>query len=332
MAAALLRGSRILGRLGAEYGHTNASAWLCYSWAAPASGPPDPWQHSFHGLALQTAPRCQPCQPCLQQQATERTLARHYQSISTAPPAAQSLGPELSDEQILRQLFTYVWPKDNPEFKRRVSGALVLLLASKICNIQVRSLRSQLRIETSQIACTCSPVRCTPEGSLSVDARASRVRCAPPTVAHGRAAARWPCVSYGDLGQVPARVHVRSSSSPSVSSAPRAQVPFLFKYTVDALADPTAHEAHMLAVAGVASPIALLAAYGCARAGATLASELRNAVFAKVAQGTIRKVGNQVRGQLVSISACFSDQQNSSVAKADVQQMRLNTCAAICRC
>jgi hypothetical protein len=73
-----------------------------------------------------------------------------------------------------------------------------------------------------------------------------------------------------------------------------AQVPFLFKYTVDALASPGSVDGQLLAAAGLASPVALLAAYGCARAGASLMSELRNAVFAKVAQGTIRKVGNQV--------------------------------------
>jgi hypothetical protein len=72
------------------------------------------------------------------------------------------------------------------------------------------------------------------------------------------------------------------------------QVPFLFKYTVDALATPGMQDPQVLATAGLASPVLLLLAYGCARAGSTMMSELRNVIFAKVAQGTIRKVSNQV--------------------------------------
>ena len=83
------------------------------------------------------------------------------------------------------------------------------------------------------------------------------------------------------------------------------QVPFLFKHTVDALASPEAAAAAAvspdmyltLGLAGV--PVALIGAYGCARAGAVVMSELRNAVFAKVAQGAIRKVGGQVRSSSI---------------------------------
>ena len=145
------------------------------------------------------------------QHAHQLARARHFSAsaaAASAPPAVQTPAHGLTDQQIIRQLFGYVWPADNPEFKRRVAGALALLLGSKLLNIQV---------------------------------------------------------------------------------------PFLFKYTVDALAAPGVPDAQTLAMVGWASPVVLLAAYGCARAGASLMSELRNAVFAKVAQGTIRKVGNQVR-------------------------------------
>jgi hypothetical protein len=46
--------------------------------------------------------------------------------------------------------------------------------------------------------------------------------------------------------------------------------------------------------AAVASPLVLLAAFGCARIAASLMNEARNAVFAKVTQGAIRKVSNKV--------------------------------------
>ncbi len=62
----------------------------------------------------------------------------------------------------------------------------------------------------------------------------------------------------------------------------RLQVPFLFKYAIDALtADPTGH---MLAEMPMIQllPATVLLGYGAARAGSSLCNELRNAVFAKV--------------------------------------------------
>ena len=81
------------------------------------------------------------------------------------------------------------------------------------------------------------------------------------------------------------------------------QVPFLFKHTVDAVA--ASGEVASIATAGLAAPAALMAAYGAARAGSSLMSELRNAVFAKVAQGTIRKVGNQVLAHLHELDLSY---------------------------
>lgn len=49
------------------------------------------------------------------------------------PPAEA----ELSDQHILRELLVHLWPKDNPEFRTRVVGALGLLVGSKLLNIQV---------------------------------------------------------------------------------------------------------------------------------------------------------------------------------------------------
>lgn len=59
------------------------------------------------------------------------------------------------------------------------------------------------------------------------------------------------------------------------------QVPFMFKFAVDALtADPTGALAAGQLLPMV--PAAALLGYGAARAGASLFNELRNAVFAKV--------------------------------------------------
>ncbi|XP_065057329.1 iron-sulfur clusters transporter ABCB7, mitochondrial-like [Rhopilema esculentum] len=67
------------------------------------------------------------------------------------------------------------------------------------------------------------------------------------------------------------------------------QVPFLFKYAVDYLnnAPLVISDAE---TAAVSMATILLLGYGTARAGSSLFNELRNAVFAKVAQHSIRKM------------------------------------------
>ena len=71
------------------------------------------------------------------------------------------------------------------------------------------------------------------------------------------------------------------------------QVPYLFKYLVDAL--PSSPEAAAAAIdPTVGVPIALLLGYGASRAAASGLQEYRNAVFAHVAQDAIRRVGRSV--------------------------------------
>ena len=227
--AALRRCYQVLGSAEARVGLSEVLHAHSWRWVQPQGCAPARWLYStpldqrreqdsaatlrqpVPGLASgQFPPSTGAHAAVYSQHAHQLARARHFSAsaaAASAPPAVQSLAHGLTDQQIIRQLFGYVWPADNPEFKRRVTGALALLLSSKLLNIQV---------------------------------------------------------------------------------------PFLFKYTVDALATPGAPDAQTLAMVGWASPVVLLAAYGCARAGASLMSELRNAVFAKVAQGTIRKVGNQV--------------------------------------
>ncbi|KAG0585767.1 hypothetical protein M758_2G035900 [Ceratodon purpureus] len=119
----------------------------------------------------------------------------------------------VADARILRSLASYLWPKDNPEFRRRVALALSLLVASKVLNVQV---------------------------------------------------------------------------------------PFMFKYAVDALSTAAGATGATAAASAAttsllfATPTAVLLGYGIARAGASACNELRNAVFAKVAQGTIRTVARKV--------------------------------------
>eukprot|EP00250_Pteridium_aquilinum_P006889 c16715_g1_i1 orf=215-2596(+) len=91
------------------------------------------------------------------------------------------------------------------------------------------------------------------------------------------------------------------------------QVPFMFKYAVDALstsvdaagaAAVATPSSSMIAVA-FGTPMAVLVGYGMARAGAAACNELRNAVFAKVSQGTIRIVARKVFFHLHNLDLQF---------------------------
>ena len=89
-----------------------------------------------------------------------------------------------------------------------------------------------------------------------------------------------------------------------LAHAPTTQVPFVFKYTVDALAaDPSgATPAALLGGALVLTPAALLVGYGAARASSTLCNELRNAVFAKVTQGQCACVQRRQRAGIGKVA------------------------------
>lgn len=97
------------------------------------------------------------------------------------------------------------------------------------------------------------------------------------------------------------------------------QVPFILKQTVDFLNHETGN---VLALSDPASTIlsfstTLLIGYGAARAGASLFNELRNAMFAKVAQNSIRQVARNVFLHLHSLDLSFHlSRQTGALSKA----------------
>ncbi|RZC44900.1 hypothetical protein C5167_037864 [Papaver somniferum] len=90
------------------------------------------------------------------------------------------------------------------------------------------------------------------------------------------------------------------------SSVLNVQVPFLFKLSVDWLSNATGTAASLATFSATnstylalfVSPVAVLVGYGIARAGASACSELRSAVFSKVALRTIRTVSRKVFSHL----------------------------------
>ncbi|XP_050392679.1 iron-sulfur clusters transporter ABCB7, mitochondrial isoform X3 [Patella vulgata] len=96
------------------------------------------------------------------------------------------------------------------------------------------------------------------------------------------------------------------------------QVPFIFKCVVDYLNKPSEY-LHMetVPIAIMTTATALMIGYGVARAGASGFNELRNAVFAKVAQSSIRRVANNVFLHLHSLDLNFHlSRQTGALSKA----------------
>ncbi|CAM9878675.1 unnamed protein product [Ascophyllum nodosum] len=94
------------------------------------------------------------------------------------------------------------------------------------------------------------------------------------------------------------------------------QVPFIFKNLVDTLGE-TSQTAAAAGLAGaplevsVAVPVALVLGYGIARSAASGAQELRNAVFAVVAQRAIRRVARDVFEHLHDLDMSYHLAKNT---------------------
>lgn len=81
------------------------------------------------------------------------------------------------------------------------------------------------------------------------------------------------------------------------------QVPFIFKYAIDAIEDPAAASIPALLV-GVA-PTSMMLLYGATRACADAMTQLRNAVFVAVTEGALRRMARRTFRHLHSMELSF---------------------------
>ncbi|HEV8679632.1 MAG TPA: ABC transporter transmembrane domain-containing protein, partial [Stellaceae bacterium] len=89
-------------------------------------------------------------------------------------------------------------------------------------------------------------------------------------------------------------------------------IPFLYKAAVDALSQPGAAQAAMIAV-----PVAAILAYGAARVMSQGFNELRNAVFAKVGQRAVRQVALAAFRHIHALSLRFHlERRTGGLARA----------------
>jgi ABC-type transport system involved in Fe-S cluster assembly fused permease/ATPase subunit len=101
---------------------------------------------------------------------------------------------------------------------------------------------------------------------------------------------------------------VLASASLVVAKIANVYVPFVFKHMVDALGTPGAL---------VALPLGLLAAYGLARIMAQAFAELRDGIFAKVAQRAIRSLALKTFRHLHALSLSFHlERQTGGLTRA----------------
>uniref|UniRef100_A0A9J8CYA1 Iron-sulfur clusters transporter ABCB7, mitochondrial n=1 Tax=Cyprinus carpio carpio TaxID=630221 RepID=A0A9J8CYA1_CYPCA len=96
-------------------------------------------------------------------------------------------------------------------------------------------------------------------------------------------------------------------------------VPFMFKYAVDGLNQMSGHMLNLSDAPNTVATMAtaVLIGYGVSRAGAALFNELRNAVFGKVAQNSIRRIARNVFLHLHNLDLGFHlSRQTGALSKA----------------
>src|ERR1051325_11668690 len=96
-------------------------------------------------------------------------------------------------------------------------------------------------------------------------------------------------------------------------------VPLLMKSIVDGLSANTSG-AGQLAVAAVAVPMGLIAAYGLLRLSSTLFYELRDIVFVKVAQRAMRRIALEVFHHLHALSLRFHLERQTGGLTRDIER------------
>uniref|UniRef100_K3X9V5 Uncharacterized protein n=1 Tax=Globisporangium ultimum (strain ATCC 200006 / CBS 805.95 / DAOM BR144) TaxID=431595 RepID=K3X9V5_GLOUD len=122
----------------------------------------------------------------------------------------------------------------------------------------------------------------------------------------------WPSEKTDEAKEIKRKV-VASASLVLVSKALTIQVPFLFKELVDSL---SVTSTALAASPEVTVPLAIVLGYGVARFSANASSELSNAVFASVAQKTIRKVAIRVFNHLHAMDLTFHlDRQTGALSR-----------------
>jgi ABC-type multidrug transport system fused ATPase/permease subunit len=130
----------------------------------------------------------------------------------------------------------------------------------------------------------------------------------------------WPDSSENNSSSIKKRV-VASVSLLVASKLINIQVPFIFKSLIDTFSIDVA-EANSAVISSlevtpavaeviISAPIALVLGYGIARSTAAGFAELRNAIFAKVAHGAIRKISRNIFVQLHNMDMQFHIDRNT---------------------
>lgn len=96
-------------------------------------------------------------------------------------------------------------------------------------------------------------------------------------------------------------------------------VPFLFKYTVDHLNNSPV-DISTVETASATVATALILGYGAARIGATFSNEMRNLVFAKVTQSSIRKMADQAFTHLHSLDLGYHLQRKTGLISKSIDR------------
>ncbi|KAJ1454217.1 P-loop containing nucleoside triphosphate hydrolase protein [Pelagophyceae sp. CCMP2097] len=189
---------------------------------------------------------------------------------------------------------------------RRVGGRpAVILRSARLLTGGLGALKRPLPVSRPRLERRLSPrwLSTVPAGKEEPKALAKEKKSYRHRVVSLLSEQLWP------QGEDPKAVSIRRRVVATVTLLASAKAltiatPFIFKEAVDSLAhaDPNLY---------VAAPTAVLLAYGCSRLGASAMTELRNFVFATVAQKAIRQVAVRLYTHLHALDLQFHLDRNT---------------------
>ena len=221
---------------------------------------------------------------------SKRTRAFFFSSSSSSfsrkiPPLSK---PLVEPQKIVRTLLTYVWPKDHPALRLRVAGALALLIGAKVASIQVpfifKKATDYLADATTSNGATIHSSSPSSSPSSSLD-----------TIENNATIMNESGSKEGMKKKEPSSLSTTRNSGEVIDNTK----PALTQQQV---------------IVGI--PVALILGYGLARSSASLMAELRNAVFATVAQRAIRIVSRDVVKHMLALDLKFHlDRQTGALTR-----------------
>ena len=250
-------------------------------------------------------------------------------ALRTALAQGQVVGnmPETSIWTVIKQLFPYIWPRDDVAVRGRVLLALGCLVASKLLNVTVPLLfkaaiddlekvsgawsnihKGQAAIHNGQAASavtSASPASSSASSTSSASAAAVDAAANAAASAADVSAATAASSAPASASSIAAAVDAAAATSPAATSS---------------LADAAVLAAGVPSWAYTGGACAVLLGYGIARVTSSLTNELRTALFSTITLRGVYLINTDLLRHLLSLDARFHAERNTGALSRTIDR------------